>query len=497
MDAPFIVTLDGPAGVGKSTTARLVAQRLGFPYLDTGAMFRSLALRLGPGAENLPEGELAARARSFPFALSFENGTSLLRCAGEPVGSEIRTEEVGMLASRLGTLPVIRDILKESQRAIGATTSLVAEGRDMGTVVFPGAACKFFLDASPAVRARRRLHDLELRGESADLSGLEARIAERDALDRGRAVAPLKPADDAVLVDSSDRGIDEVVAFVMATVRRRMAEAAIDVSRGRCALVHFITNAVTVNDCANMAIAAGGSPIMADDPAEAADITALCQALVINMGTPCERTVQAMFLAGKKAAALGHPVVFDPVGAGASPYRNGIATRLLSEVPMAVIKGNISEIRFLCGQAADTRGVDAASGDLAAGQDSAAVAALARTLARRTGAVVVVSGAVDVVADAGEAWAVHNGDFMMSRVSGTGCMAAAVLAAFAGAAPGRLLASALGAMGAMGVAGERARARLDATPGGGIATYRNYLVDAMSCLDGRGLAQGLRLVRLA
>lgn len=131
-----IITLDGPAGVGKSTLAKRLATILGIPYLDTGAMFRTIALRLGPGAEALPEDELRARCKAFRFKLQGGGEHSVLLCNGVPVGPEIRTEEVGRLASRLATSTVVRDCLKEAQRSLGES-GLVAEGRDMGTVVFP------------------------------------------------------------------------------------------------------------------------------------------------------------------------------------------------------------------------------------------------------------------------------------------------------------------------------------------------------------------------
>ena len=142
-----IITLDGPAGVGKSTLAKQVASILHIAYLDTGAMFRTLALRLGPDAAKLPDEELRERCRGFRFRLEGAGEKSVLLCNGEPVGDEIRTEEVGRLASRLATSPIVRDALKSAQRALGESTSLVAEGRDMGTVVFPAARFKFFLDA--------------------------------------------------------------------------------------------------------------------------------------------------------------------------------------------------------------------------------------------------------------------------------------------------------------------------------------------------------------
>ena len=157
-----IITLDGPAEVGKSTLAKRLATILGIPYLDTGAMFRCMALKLGPGAEKLPEDELRSRCGQWTFTLSGMGQQSTLFCNGVAVRGEVRTEAVGMLAARIATVPVVREILRATQRAIGEQYPLVAEGRDMGTVVFPEARFKFFLDAAPEVRAMRRLHDANI-----------------------------------------------------------------------------------------------------------------------------------------------------------------------------------------------------------------------------------------------------------------------------------------------------------------------------------------------
>ena len=210
-----VVTLDGPAGVGKTTLARRVAEGLGLSYLDTGAMFRCMALKLGAGAENLPEEDLRTRCAQWTFTLSGHGQQSTLFCNGEAVRGEVRTEAVGMLAARIATVPVVREILRATQRAIGEQSPLVAEGRDMGTVVFPEARFKFFLDAAPEVRAMRRLHDLETRGQSADLATLTEQIRQRDALDRNRAVAPLRPAQDSLIIDTSHLDIESVLGVML------------------------------------------------------------------------------------------------------------------------------------------------------------------------------------------------------------------------------------------------------------------------------------------
>ncbi len=223
-----VITVDGPAGVGKSTLARRLAATLGIAYLDTGAMYRTLGLRLGAEAADMDEANLRARCREYRFSLEAgRSGESpQLCCNGEPVGPEIRTERAGRLASLVARLPVLREELQRAQRALGGTYSLVAEGRDMGTRVFPEARHKFFLDARPEVRARRRYLELEARGT---LNGLTLEeilrgIEERDAQDRGRAVDPLRPAEDAVLVDTSDLDLDGVMQVLLNAVKKRRDE---------------------------------------------------------------------------------------------------------------------------------------------------------------------------------------------------------------------------------------------------------------------------------
>lgn len=205
-----VVTIDGPAGVGKSTMAKQLARELSIPYLDTGAMFRAIAWKLGEGAWDWDEARLQNALANFDFSLSGVGEASVLALNGTAIGAEIRTEEVGMWASNVATLPIVRAFLKTAQQSLGERFSLVAEGRDMGTVVFPGASHKFFLDATVEERAQRRFRQLQEMGKDADLELLKAQIAKRDDQDRNRTVAPLKAADDAVTIDTTKLTIPEV-----------------------------------------------------------------------------------------------------------------------------------------------------------------------------------------------------------------------------------------------------------------------------------------------
>lgn len=506
MSARLIVTIDGPAGVGKTTMAKKTAGALGIAYLDTGAMFRTLALRLGRGIENSGEEEIRTRAEELSFSLEGVGEKTALVCNGQVVGREIRTEEVGQMASRIAALPVIRDILKEAQRAMGKSTDLVVEGRDMGTVIFPKAACKFFLDAAPRVRAERRKADLEAMGATVDLDELEAQIVERDRRDRTRKVAPLKPAEDATVIDTSFMTREEVLSTILKAVSRSgrakkaFAQGAylghfLERVREAQPLVHFITNFVTVNDCANITLATGASPIMADAPEEMAEVTSICDALVINMGTLNARTAASMVAAGKAASKAGHVVVFDPVGAGVSALRNETAHNILQEVRPTLIRGNLSEIRYLALGLGGSHGVDAAQGDSVTSDNIHTHADMILHFARRQQCVVVASGPIDIVSDGRKVFCVHNGCSFMGRITGTGCMASGVLAAFAAAGRDRLFEAAVAATLCMGVAGEMAARRLK--KGEGTGSFRTYLLDAVSCLKPRELDRQARVECLA
>ncbi len=260
--------------------------------------------------------------------------------------------------------------------------------------------------------------------------------------------------------------------------------------RQRTPLIHSITNYVTVNDCANMLLACGGSPIMADDPEDAVEITAICGGLNLNIGTLNQRTIPAMLAAGKRAYELGHPVVLDPVGAGASRLRTDTALKLMEEARPTVIRGNISEIKALALGSGTTKGVDADVADKVTDDTLDAAVAFAKDFARRAGAVIAVTGAIDIVADPARAFCVRNGRPEMSAVTGTGCQLSALTAAFVTANPDRPLEAAAAAVCAMGLCGEIAYARL--TEHDGNATYRTCIIDAMYRLTPAALEEGAR-----
>ncbi len=260
----------------------------------------------------------------------------------------------------------------------------------------------------------------------------------------------------------------------------------------RSPLVHNITNYVTVNDCANILLACGGSPIMADDIGEVEDITAICNALVINIGTLNERTIASMLKAGKKANALNHPVILDPVGAGASILRTKTTFELLKQVKFAVIRGNISEIKTVYAGSGQTQGVDASAADMVTEENLDEAVNFAKVLSERTGAVIVITGAIDIVADSRRAYVIRNGHPMMSKITGTGCMLTCVIGAYCAANPDKLLEASAAAVCAMGLCGEMAYKRIQES-GGGTSSFRMYIIDAMSQLDGKTLKEGAKI----
>ena len=244
----------------------------------------------------------------------------------------------------------------------------------------------------------------------------------------------------------------------------------------RAPLVDCITNFVTVNDCANILLAVGGSPTMASDIREVQETAAAASALLCNLGAIDK--VESMILGGQAANRAGKPVVFDPVGAGNTSLRRAESARLLDAVQFAVIRGNASEIRALAQRRAAGSGVDVSDADQITEKTLPRTVASARALAVQTGAVVAVSGPIDVLTDGSETILLHNGCATMSRVTGSGCMLTALMGAFCGAMPGQPFAAACAAAATMGVAGELAEARRLAH-GTGNATFRTDLIDAV------------------
>lgn len=259
--------------------------------------------------------------------------------------------------------------------------------------------------------------------------------------------------------------------------------------RVKCPLIHNITNYVTVNDCANIVLACGASPIMADDRDEVAEITSVCAGLNINIGTLNSRTIDSMLIAGRRANELGHPVVLDPVGAGASTLRTQTARTLL-KLKLSVIRGNISEIKTLASGSGTTKGVDADFADKVTEENLDDAVSFAKAFAKRTGAVIAITGAIDIVADADRAFCIRNGSAMMSSITGTGCQLSAMTAAFVTANPENALEAAAAAVCAMGLAGEIAHSRL--SPLDGNSSYRNYIIDAIYNLTPEQLEEGAK-----
>ncbi len=217
-----VLTIDGPSGAGKGTVSRLVAGRLGWHYLDSGALYRAVGVAASWADLDLSDPAALVRC-TFDTAVEFREQADGLRVLvnGTDATGELRLETTGTLASAIAAIPEVRAALKERQRAFRREPGLVADGRDMGTVIFPDATTKVFLTASAEERARRRHNQLNEKGVSVTFDGLLREILSRDARDAQRAVAPLKPADDAVLLDTTGLSIDEVVDRVLALVPAR------------------------------------------------------------------------------------------------------------------------------------------------------------------------------------------------------------------------------------------------------------------------------------
>lgn len=259
--------------------------------------------------------------------------------------------------------------------------------------------------------------------------------------------------------------------------------------RNMIPLVHNITNYVTVNDCANAVLAIGASPIMADDILEAADITSISNALVLNIGTLNKRTVESMIVSGKKANELGIPVVFDPVGAGASGFRNETTGRILTEIKVDIIRANLSEMSFIAGLQVSTKGVDSSEAD--ASNDAKMVA---ECVAKRYNCVAAITGETDIISDGSRLVMLSNGVKQLSKVTGTGCMTSAIVGAFAGAAANvqeyDFFHAACAGIASMSIAGELA---YEQAKGLGTGSFHIGIIDNLSKMDEKTLTEKIRM----
>jgi cytidylate kinase len=217
------IAIDGPSGAGKSTVAKSLAKRLGYVYIDTGAMYRSVALRVKERGIS-PEGESAVNQLALSLRIHFvtEGEQAHVFCEGEDVTEAIRTPEISRLASSISKQKGVRDTLVQMQREMGKEGGVILEGRDIGTVVFPGADVKFYLDADPGERVRRRYYEMVEKGAKVDFKETEEELLQRDHHDMHRVHSPLKKANDAVFIDSTHRSVEEVVDEMVRIVKAKL-----------------------------------------------------------------------------------------------------------------------------------------------------------------------------------------------------------------------------------------------------------------------------------
>ena len=260
--------------------------------------------------------------------------------------------------------------------------------------------------------------------------------------------------------------------------------------RNTVPLVHNITNYVTVNDVANVLLACGGSPIMSDEAEDVEDITSVCGGLNINIGTLHKTSIEGMFRAGKRANELGHPILLDPVGAGASALRTNTALDLMRELKLTVIRGNISEIKTLALGSGTTKGVDADVADAVTGENLDEAVAFVKKFADETGAIIAVTGVIDLVSDGETCYVIRNGRPEMGKITGTGCQLSGMMTAYVTANPDHPLEAAAASVCVMGLAGEIGWSRMQ--EGDGNATYRNRIIDAVYNITGNDLEKGAR-----
>lgn len=218
-----IIAIDGPSGAGKSTAAQRLARLLGYRYVDSGALYRAVGWLVCEHALPLEDpATIVAHLQRTPIELTFPNGMLQVWVAGQCVTSQVRSEAVTRAASTVATMPEVRQVITAQLRQIGCGVDVVMEGRDIGTVVFPDATVKFFLDASPTVRGQRRLQEMQQGGNTATLGQVVETMAQRDSQDRARTTAPLMQSPDAQAIDTTDLTVDEVVQTMLSEIRRAL-----------------------------------------------------------------------------------------------------------------------------------------------------------------------------------------------------------------------------------------------------------------------------------
>ena len=269
-----------------------------------------------------------------------------------------------------------------------------------------------------------------------------------------------------------------------------MLKECLDQVRKTAPVVHNITNYVTVNDVANVILACGGSPIMSDEPEDVADITSICGGLNINLGTLHKTSIEGMLKAGHRSNELGHPVLLDPVGAGASRFRTETALKLIKEIKFSVIRGNVSEIKTLAYGSGSTKGVDADVADAVTEENLDEAVAFAKAFAEKANCVVAITGAIDLVSDGKSCYVIRNGRPEMGKITGTGCQLSGMMTAYITANPEHTLEAAAAAVCVMGLAGEIGFSRMQ--DGDGNSTYRNRIIDAIYNMDAKTLEEGAK-----
>ncbi len=260
-------------------------------------------------------------------------------------------------------------------------------------------------------------------------------------------------------------------------------------------LVHNITNYVTVNDCANILLSANASPIMSDDLMEVEEITSICGALVLNIGTLNERTIKSMLLAGKKASELGHPIVLDPVGAGASKLRTNTALAIIEALDVTVIRGNISELKALYLGDSSTQGVDANDVDAISEKNLEGAIKLVNQMAKHFGTIIAVTGAIDIVTNGEETYVIKNGHEKMKYITGTGCMLTSLIGAYVRANSENPVLGVAAVVSLMGSCGELAWSYCEEHKLG-TGTMKTRLIDLIGSIDDAKFASLMKIEKV-